>query len=311
LLVVITIIGILVALLLPAVQAAREAARRMQCTNNLKQIGLALHNYHEAQNTLPFASGYNAAVTGTWAAFILPNLEQQGVFDLFNFRYSMGDAANERAVATTIPAFACPSDPAASRPIMENRTPGTTSAGGSNPIRAMGLWYPACTGPTTPDFCTSFCYNSTPGPNNPCCQGCNWGTSTGGFCVAAGLKGEACFAGMFGRSTAGVSFNRVTDGLSNTLMVGESLPGHNVYNCAYCPNFPVATTHVPLNLMETMDDTTIAQPAIRTAGFKSMHPGGVNFAVADGSVHFMNETTDYLLVNRLGTRAGGEAVMVP
>jgi hypothetical protein len=94
-------------------------------------------------------------------------------------------------------------------------------------------------------------------------------------------------------------------------MVGESLPGHNVYNCAYCPNFPVATTHVPLNLMETMDDTTIAQPAIRTAGFKSMHPGGVNFAVADGSVHFMNETTDYLLVNRLGTRAGGEAVMVP
>ncbi|NLF10019.1 MAG: DUF1559 domain-containing protein [Pirellulaceae bacterium] len=320
LLVVITIIGILIALLLPAVQAAREAARRLQCNNNLKQIALALHNYHETNQTLPFGSSYSTAATrtdaGTWASFILPYIEQQGVFDLLDFNYPMGDARNAAAAAIEIQTFACPSDPQSSEPILENRrwSPGTSESGyrGTwNPTNAMGLWYPGCTGPTCPDFCL-FSADNTASPNNPTCQGCNWGTESGGFCIADGLKGEAAFAGMFGRAKVGIPFSRVSDGLSNTLMIGETLPGHCRYNCMYCNNFPVATTHVPLNLMDSMEeDPTMANGYIRSGGFKSLHPGGVGFALGDGSVRFINETVDYVLINQLGTRAGGEVVKVP
>src|SRR5687767_8536224 len=110
LLVVIAIIGILVALLLPAVQSAREAARRMQCGNNLKQLGLALLNYEAGQRVFPFGCGgavghQRYAQTGTWAAFILPQLEQQALYDLFDFKKHMNDPANQRAVSTIVPAF--------------------------------------------------------------------------------------------------------------------------------------------------------------------------------------------------------------
>ena len=121
LLVVIAIIGILIALLLPAVQAAREAARRMQCTNNLKQIGLAMHNYHDSMKCLPFASAYNAGPfyqnVGTWAAFILPYLELQTHYDLFDFTHPMkydSDSTNKEAVTTVVAVYLCPSDPQSS-----------------------------------------------------------------------------------------------------------------------------------------------------------------------------------------------------
>src|SRR5262245_15791655 len=116
LLVVIAIIGILVALLLPAVQSAREAARRMQCGNNLKQLGLALLNYESSRGVFPFGCGGTSggaryAQTGTWAAFILPQLEQQNLFDTFDFKRHMNDPANQKAVSTIVPGFICPSDP--------------------------------------------------------------------------------------------------------------------------------------------------------------------------------------------------------
>jgi prepilin-type N-terminal cleavage/methylation domain-containing protein/prepilin-type processing-associated H-X9-DG protein len=318
LLVVITIIAILIALLLPAVQAAREAARQLQCANNLKQIALALHHYHDANKTLPFGAPFkNTAtnpVTGTWAAFLLPFLERQTVFDRFDFKYGMHDARNAPAAAIVVPAFACPTDPLSSKPILENRiwSPGsTTTPGIQNPTRAMGLWYPACIGPTAPDFCYFCPAGNTASPNNPCCQGCNWGTESGGFCRAGGITGEACFTGMFGRSCYSISFNKVTDGLSNTLMVGETLPGHNLYNCAYCTNMSVATTHTPINLMNTWEMPAPLGSSQYTCGFKSLHPGGLNFALGDGSVRFINETIDYILFNKLGTRAGGEVASVP
>ncbi len=112
LLVVIAIIGVLVSLLLPAVQSAREAARRMQCSNNLKQIGLALHNYHTINDALPAGSGGPAPgawpdyeVMATWPAAILPQLEQQNHFDLFNFDVPPNHADNLQAVTTPVTVY--------------------------------------------------------------------------------------------------------------------------------------------------------------------------------------------------------------
>lgn len=251
-------------------------------------------------------------------------MEQQAIFDLFDAntnpasRWAMHHPDNTAAVTTVIPSLICPSDPQASQPILENRvwSPGSTTVPGiQNPTRAIGLWYPACIGPTVPDYCT-FSANTTasrPGPNsaNPTCQGCNYGTETGSFCGSLGWTGKDTFAGMFGRSCYSIGFNEVPDGLSNTLMLGETLPGHNKYNCAYCTNMSVSTTHIPLNLMYTDESPSPMNGARYTYGFKSLHPGGVNFALGDGSVRFVNDTIDYVLINQLGTRNGGEIARLP
>src|ERR1700678_2359797 len=116
LLVVIAIIGVIVALLLPAVQAAREAARRSQCTNNLQQICLGMHHYYDAHNKLPFGSSYNPKVTGTWCAFLLPFIEEQSTYNLFDFGHALFDSSNQAAVTTIVSTYICPSDPIGSTP---------------------------------------------------------------------------------------------------------------------------------------------------------------------------------------------------
>ena len=307
LLVVITIIGILIALLLPAVQAAREAARRMQCSNNLKQIGLALHNYHAAKDTLPFATAYPKGSNGTWAAFILPFLEQQTLFDWFDFTKPVFDSANQNAVTTIVSAYICPSDPQSSQPILTNRG----DAGVTNPSSCLGLWYPMSIGPTHPDKC-AFCSDPVPSSTNSCCQACDFGSYGKGSewwrsdCSVA-TSGNS--VGMFGRYPVGYNFSEVRDGLSNTIMAAETLPGHYIWNGAYCTNFPVVSTEIPLNTMES--DEGQPQNWWRVSGYKSMHPGGANALIGDGSVCFFAQTIDYTLYNNLGTRAGGEAVLLP
>ena len=125
LLVVITIIGILVGLLLPAVQTAREAGRRAQCANNLRQIGIALHAYHEAQQTFPYGSNYGSSslIPGypTWAVLILPQLDQDTVFNKYNPGLDVYVAANQAIANTMIPVFVCPSDPQSHAPILPDR----------------------------------------------------------------------------------------------------------------------------------------------------------------------------------------------
>ena len=292
LLVVIAIIGILIALLLPAVQAAREAARRMQCANHLKQIALAMHNNHDVHKKLPYASSPLATSCGTWASFILPYMELQMLHDRFDFKKTMDDPANLAAVTTVVPDYICPSDPLGSTPILSNR-----ANFNHNPLSLMGLWYPVSMGPTHPDGCP-FCPDPNPSPSNWCCQGWNLGFNPPNNSV-----------GMFGRHPFGFRFRDVTDGLSNTLMVGETLPGHCIYNGAYCPNYPVLPTTIPVNTMET--DNGLNGSWFRTCGFKSLHPGGANFAMGDGAVHFISEEIDRQLYSNLGTRAGGETVTVP
>ncbi|MDZ7617318.1 MAG: DUF1559 domain-containing protein [Patescibacteria group bacterium] len=290
LLVVIAIIGILIALLLPAVQSAREAARRMQCGNHLKQLALALHNCHAAQGKLPYATPYHFTVahSGTWVATILPYLEQTALYNRFDFTKRMNHADNAEPVTAVVPGVICPSDPAAAEPVFANRD----NVAGSNPSPSLGLWYSASMGPTHPDACP-FCPEPRP---SYCCQGNNYGSS----------NPENNSVGMFGRYPAGVRFEQVRDGLSNTLLLGETLPDQCIYLGAYCPNFPVSSTSIPLNTFEVCDHAGGIH--YRACGFKSRHPGGAMFALVDGSVHFLSDAIDYRLFNELGTRAGGEAV---
>lgn len=306
LLVVIAIIGILVALLLPAVQAAREAARRTQCTNHLKQLGVALHNFEGARKSLPAGSGYaRTEPKGNWLVAIAPYLEETAVFSRYDFaKYSDQTPNLELAATTVIATLICPSDPDAGQPILSNRRQG---GGSHNPPVSQGLWYTGSMGPTIPDLCqfdapTSSTYKFT-------CQGCSFGTLYADGtpltpCSAVQRSGstDTC-AGLICRRHEGIKFKRVTDGLSNTLMLGETLPTHWVWNCVFCDNFPVSSTHIPLN---TMISAATATNFAQTSGFKSLHAGGANFVMGDGSVRFLNETIDYVTYNVLGSRANDD-----
>jgi prepilin-type N-terminal cleavage/methylation domain-containing protein/prepilin-type processing-associated H-X9-DG protein len=307
LLVVITIIGILIALLLPAVQAAREAARRINCANNLKQLGLAMHNYHSANNSLPFGCGRYDRGPGdrkmVWTTMIMPHLELQGLYDLIKKENVPVGQLSKAVTTTVIAAYHCPSDDGYGNPILSDRLPNVDGAGPQCAAVAMGLWYAASMGPTHIDACPSACPNSTPGPTNPCCQGWSYGTWAGGG------SGEGSFVGMFGRTPVNcVSFDRVTDGLSNTVMLGECNPRQCFWLSVYAMNHNVLPTNIPLNLP---DEQAAAMAKWPGDCFKSRHPGGAGFAMADGSVTFLNETISYDVFNALGTRAGGEAVQAP
>jgi prepilin-type N-terminal cleavage/methylation domain-containing protein len=325
LLVVIAIIGALVALLLPAVQAARESGRRAQCANNLRQIGVALLAYHEAHETFPYGSDYGGA-TGypTWAVLILPQLDQDAVFNEYNPGLAPYDPANQVAVTSRMGVFVCPSDPESRMPVLPNRgdspSPAPGLSGGlTNPAASMGLWYPACIGPTQPDFCF-YCSDSAPSATNWCCQGCNfgsYGTDALGADLDCSVAANGNSTGMFGRWPRPFSSADVKDGLSNTIMAGETLPGDWVWNGVFCPNFPVSSTEIPMNTMISDDGlhgTWNPSGGViwgKSSGYKSLHPDGCNFVMGDGSIHFFNASMDYQLYNALGTRAGGEGAQVP
>jgi len=298
LLVVIAIIGILVALLLPAVQTAREAARRAQCTNHLKQIGLAMHSYHETCGTLPYGADFRRKQGGTWAAFILPYLEQQSAYDRFDFNRRIWDAANVAAVQTVIATYICPSDASGGDALLGGRV----QVGWNNPGKSMGLWYPGSMGPTRDGTSAgnSCVFCPLPPPSYCCAATSDYG------CCAAGPPG----VGLFDRAVHPVSFSQVTDGLSNTLMAGETIPSHCTFNGAYNHNFPIAGTTIPINTMQQTNEG-VDNLWYTGCGFKSRHPSGCNFVMGDGSVRFISETLDYKLFNELGTRAGGEPVTPP
>jgi prepilin-type N-terminal cleavage/methylation domain-containing protein/prepilin-type processing-associated H-X9-DG protein len=324
LLVVIAIIGILVALLLPAIQAAREAARRAQCTSNLKQVGIALLNYENTKKSLPLGSEYGRkSSTETyehirnWVTETLPFMEEQNVITQFDFKVDYREIRNQNAAAKAlIPTLICPSDSLSTSPI---KTIIVKING--NPPTAQGLWYTGCMGPTTPDTC-AFASGAIA---RLTCLGCGYGTTN-----TDGLAREPCSRayteeygtsrskdpceGMICRSHLGVPLRKVTDGLSKTIMAGETLPAHTAYNCAFCTNFPVASTHIPINLKDNTDefkytesDRLAGREHWLNAGYKSMHPGGINVLMGDGSVTFLEETIDYVTYNVLGSRSRGDS----
>lgn len=314
LLVVIAIIGILVALLLPAVQAAREAARRAQCTNNMKQIALGLLNFESTYGKLPGGSGWGApssmgptAHSRLWTIDILPFIEQQAVYDSLDLTQRMESASNSARVAeVTIPGFVCPSDEQAATPILDYRR-----VGNGNPKRAQGNWYVGSMGPTIPDRCD---FNTAP----QACMGAGYGALNYPSAFASPcFKQDKCpesnvCVGLLCRNPKGVALRKVTDGLSNTYLIGETLPAHNIYNCLFCINVPVTSTQIPINIMDRdLDPAAVYSTSAgglywRTSGFKSMHPGGAHMAKADGSVELVLEDLDYFLFNAIGSKASGD-----
>ena len=330
LLVVIAIIGILVALLLPAIQAAREAARRSQCVNNLKQIGLAALNYETAKKTLPPGSGYGRTAAtdfkATWAVALFSYMEEQNVDSQYDYNEYPNQADDNKngknnltlAATVVIRTLICPTDEASSQPILEGRREG---GGSRNPEKAQGLWYTGSMGSTIPDRCDWLPPSSDPeycAKVRISCTGSGFGTLN-----PADDKGRtpASIAhqpsdspnnchGMFCRRHLGVALKAATDGLSHTFLAGETLPGHYIWNCVFCDNFPVSTTHIPLNTMESCPSANCAAATNywRTSGFKSTHPGGANFVLGDGSVRFVSETIDYYTYNMLGNRQDGESL---
>jgi prepilin-type N-terminal cleavage/methylation domain-containing protein/prepilin-type processing-associated H-X9-DG protein len=257
LLVVIAIIGILIALLLPAVQAAREAARRAQCTNNLKQLALAVHNYHDTYKTFP--SGWIIQTNGTnlsgWGfiPLMMPFLEQKPLHDKIGVTarqlFDVGqDTTNDPATGqpfwmvlqTEIKTVMCPSD--------KTRNP--------NPDRKI--------------------FGNKVGVSN-------YG-AVRGFFAGLGMDSAENNGAMYGNSSVG--FRDVTDGTSNTFLIGERQELNKAFNWPG-PEAMGHATEVAGDVNRKLNHAT------NDRGFSSLHPGGANFAMCDGSVTFISETISY------------------
>ncbi len=280
LLVVIAIIGILVALLLPAVQAAREAARRMSCYNNLKQVGLALHTYHDLHRSLP--QGWMGFEPGTqipnpegepgwgWAAKLLPFLEQQNVSqNMIQDWLPITDPVHAPVRQHYLPAFRCPSDAGPTEwTLMQQSNPSVVLA------RLSVANYVGVHGTVELEDCEGL------GPGVIC-------------------KSDGVFHHL-----SSIRFADVTDGLSNTIVVGEraSRKGNSTWlgmilgGEESMARILGITDHPPNAAGGHLDD------------FSSEHPAGTNFVLGDGSVRLVTETIDLNVYRALATRSGGEVV---
>lgn len=308
LLVVIAIIGILVALLLPAIQAAREAARRTQCVNNLKQLGVAMHNYHDTHKCLPYGHRTETApppLTATthrrdcWYYRILPFVEQGAYSDEYEANTTDYVFYIPAAIqSVVVPAFTCPSDP--SSPAL---------GGGGTTIGFQGN-YAVCGGGGYP-------YNPT--------------TIDGNFYNTPRVEN----GGMFGTSNPGIprTLGAALDGTANVLMASEGIirgktaaaswgdlggywggapHGSFAFSSAESPN-----TTMPDRVYSCKSTTWPKAPcengsagglAGRYCFARSYHPGGVNVVLCDGAVRFVSDSVDTLTFRYLGNREDGNAV---
>jgi prepilin-type N-terminal cleavage/methylation domain-containing protein/prepilin-type processing-associated H-X9-DG protein len=325
LLVAIAIIGLLIALLLPAVQAAREAARRMQCVNNMKQLGLAIHNYHSIHNALPpgriwregpfgcALASFSGCQDTPWFCLLLPQVEQQPLANAFNYSLGiegpllplpLGYFANSTVTGTKIGLFQCPTDRATSFQISPDFN--INDEGDlSGPILSRGN-YAVCWGNTQWSQ-DSIVVNGRPVP----------------FVTSA-----------FGHDGSR-SFSSVTDGLSTTVFAAEilqgtgydlrgvvwsSVPGCGSYMTRYTPNkfqdiyggtvhgdllaLPMFCVDEPPYLPCSGADSDFYS----YVGSRSHHPGGINALLGDGSVRFVKETVDPATWVGIHSIRGGEVI---
>ncbi len=297
LLVVIAIIGILVALLLPAIQAAREAARRTQCTNNLKQIGLAIDNYADTFPTYPpgraGCDGINTGICNGDPSYarigtsgfvlLLPFVEEQALHDSFDLEHGLWGGFSDWATygenATAVeqrPEFiVCPSDVSKEAVSVTN--------GGATMAVATG--------------CYAFVHGSL-GPSNG---------------ISSKMKidntGVFMYRNVYDRAS-------VIDGLSNTIFVGETIEAHtnlsrNLWTQAGRHESSLRTTDNPINTPPGTGITTSPYGIALYGGFGSRHPGGANFVFGDGHVEFIGENVSLSYYEALATRSGGEPISAP
>lgn len=289
LLVVIAIIGILIGMLLPAVQQVREAARRATCLNNMKQIGLALHNYEGASGKLPPGAVYNIDPLydrGSILIRLLPYLEERSTHDAFDFTFNTNNQTfpdGSLIKSRVVPVFLCPS----------------------------------YAGETTYNGAEASCYSASAGPtahsNNPSHSCSLW--SAWNSLALAPYGDPKNFAGPFTRHGTRVELRDVRDGLSNTIFFAEVRPDSSIHvqqGWALTNNGQgLTSTLIPINWDNSDENATDGcyHPANWNAelGYKSEHPGGVNILMGDGSIHFLNETTDHQVFQYLGAKADRES----
>jgi prepilin-type N-terminal cleavage/methylation domain-containing protein/prepilin-type processing-associated H-X9-DG protein len=308
LLVVIAIIAVLIGLLLPAVQKVREAANRAKCTNNLKQYGLACHNYHDTYKLFPpgglnVPHVFNGGDKGSWQLRVLPYLEEDNIWKLVPAD-TLGTAgvdtigrfkANAGGAIPKLPLARCPSDKNQSQVQYTNYA---------------GSFGPGCIG--SPSGCPA-----------PFEHYCNQTNNSFGWDYPGPSDQDSTdpnhVRGMFNRGGAPINIAGVTDGTSNTLLIGETLPDETndmrtdkgwagFYGNSSC------TTIIPLNY-QILPGTSCSNDPTHylgnwgvSMGFKSRHPGGVHFAFADGSVHFLSQTISHETYQKLGCRNDGQVI---
>jgi prepilin-type N-terminal cleavage/methylation domain-containing protein/prepilin-type processing-associated H-X9-DG protein len=325
LLVVITIIGILIALLLPAVQVAREAARAMQCSNNLRQIGLAVLGYEESNKTLPAGAysrqGPNLASTkGSIMVRLLPYLGQQSLYDCYDFKKTIEGQcignSTKQLRSTVIASFVCPSDSY------------------ENPYKIKLGAYPDA------DFQEDvWLYDN--GPNMPPPEGValtNYGASMGNTAVRppgrcgcssgtvwnsyawpqTDINSIANMPGPFNHMGVNVKIEDIKDGLTSTILFGEIRPmccDQAMFSWESNWNQGVWTTVVPLNTdtcnRSDSDGCSTFCNWNLSWGFRSAHPGSVYFLMADGSVHPLKDNIDHQLLQYLGCIFDNMFIQVP
>jgi prepilin-type N-terminal cleavage/methylation domain-containing protein len=279
LLVVIAIIGILVALLLPAVQSAREAARRMSCQNNLKQIGLAVHNYHDAHNSFPLGD-LDGTYSRTSALIgILPYLEQTNVYQLYDFTKPHTDPVNQQVVSQRLSVYICPTN------IFVRKVP----IAGCDSERAPGT-YAVCTGSGDP-----YGTPQSGAPNNGAIVNAASGPTS-----MPDVRDGTSNTFLAGESHWAFKDYLFTSGPCS----GQVRGGFSYWSSPY-PLATSFTTRGVFNPQARDGDSS------RLGNFRSNHPGGLHMVNCDGSVRFWQEHLDHLLLDSLATRNGGEVINLP
>jgi len=286
LLVVIAIIGILIALLLPAVQKVREAANRMSCQNNLKQMGLALHNYHDANEAFP-PGQTDSPKKQTWVAYVLPYLEQDNIYRGYDFlHYHWYDGPNTALVGNQLKVMQCPSAEPNRFEDSTNERPGIDVRAACSDYGAIGNVDAALVDG-----------GWIPGPLPP--------------------KNNAVLIAAHGTRIA-----EILDGTSQTMMVAESagrpvhyIVGRIIVNDPSDPVYGAGWADWDNGFQihgATPDGRQMVGPCAincsNNKGIYSFHTGGANVLFADGSVHFLREGMTIQVVAALATRAGGEVV---
>ncbi|UUO06769.1 DUF1559 domain-containing protein [Blastopirellula sp. J2-11] len=309
LLVVIAIIGVLIALLLPAVQQAREAARRMQCTNQMKQMGIAMHNYHDTFSNLPPSNSeidnfapYPPQREWGWAPRILPFMEQSAIYDQIDFTKASYDRVgswgawndslmddpsvicNYKVVRMVHQPFLCPSNSIGGEPMVEDE---------------FGEYYKLSQ--------SDYAANIGDHKNK---TGIGLPASDVGYNSGAG-NDVVMPRGVIGCRDWAAQFKDIGDGLSNTYLLGECVGAWSKWQNFGATSF--ATTAWPVNYRnrDFLDGTLDSGDWDYNITFRSFHPGGANFLMCDGSVRLITETADGVAYRAGASRFGGEAAPLP